>query len=527
MKMMQKALAAFAAVTIVCGSGELVLMREASASSKAVNQYQTRTEVFHQAVLDMTIDWYNFDDQNNMYILLAATSPGSKSFIQSTYAQGRTAAVQFDRQLAIARANAPAAALESLRAVAAADSGYNRLAGEARADELKGRVLPAVKLTTVGNQALSVDLFNGLSSAEKVANQVSRQDMAALEARQRDISAISLAVGLTVFGLLVALAFLFWLAVLRPLRGLGDLLDRAVVDADLTVRLDDRRSDELGSVAGSFNGFVTRVQQVMVAIADHTQTLTAASVQLASTSSQMSGNAGDTSARAGTVAAAAEQVSTSINNVAASTEEMTASIAEIARAASAAVEGARRGMAVAESTNAMVAKLGMSSSEVGEVIKVITSIAQQTNLLALNATIEAARAGEAGKGFAVVAKEVKDLAKQTADATSDITTKVAAIQGDSLAATAAIAEIVTMIGSMADSQTAIASAVEEQSAVTNDIARSVHEAAEGSASIAETITGTAQAAGETTVGAANSQEAAGALALLSVQLHDLVAQFTY
>src|SRR3546814_3506271 len=83
-------------------------------------------------------------------------------------------------------------------------------------------------------------------------------------------------------------------------------------------------------------------------------------------------------------------------------------------------------------------RLGETSVEIGEVIKVITSIAEQTNLLALNATIEAARAGEAGKGFAVVANEVKELAKQTAEATGDIAGKVTAIQTDAKAARDAI-----------------------------------------------------------------------------------------
>ena len=92
---------------------------------------------------------------------------------------------------------------------------------------------------------------------------------------------------------------------------------------------------------------------------------------------------------------------------------MGASIREIAQER---LRGGRqsrqRGRCGADHLRRRSSRLGSSSVEVGDVVKVITQIAEQTNLLALNATIEAARAGEAGKGFAVVASEVKDLARR-------------------------------------------------------------------------------------------------------------------
>ena len=158
-------------------------------------------------------------------------------------------------------------------------------------------------------------------------------------------------------------------------------------------------------------------------------------------------------------------------------------------------------------------------------IKVITSIAQQTNLLALNATIEAARAGEAGKGFAVVANEVKELAKQTAQATEDISRKIEAIQTGSQGAVEAIAEVGSIINQINDISNTIASSVEEQTATTNEISRNVSEAARGSAEIAQNITGVATAAESTTSGANDTLQAASGLSQMATQLQELVGKF--
>ncbi len=165
----------------------------------------------------------------------------------------------------------------------------------------------------------------------------------------------------------------------------------------------------------------------MAEIAGHSETLSRASTELASTSSQMAGNADGMAGAATTVAAAAEEVSTSILSVLTGIEEMTASISEIANSANRAVDTSGRGVEIADSTTTLVSRLGVSSSEIGDVVAAITAIAEQPNLLALNATIESARAGEAGKGFAVVANEVKDLAKETSEATNDVAAKIAAL----------------------------------------------------------------------------------------------------
>jgi methyl-accepting chemotaxis protein len=205
---------------------------------------------------------------------------------------------------------------------------------------------------------------------------------------------------------------------------------------------------------------------------------------------------------------------------------MLASIREISRSAIEAARVAKAAVGVAHTTNITIIQLGESSIEIGKVVKVITSIAQ-TNLLALNATIEAARAGEAGKGSAVVANEVKELAKETARATEEIRRKIENIQLNTKCAVQAIGAVGSIIATVNDISNSIASAVEEQTATANEIGRNVHEAARGTSAISKNIGSVARVAAETANGARDEQNAAQALTNLSLRMKDLVAGFHF
>jgi len=116
----------------------------------------------------------------------------------------------------------------------------------------------------------------------------------------------------------------------------------------------------------------------------------------------------------------------------------------------------------ASTMTADVDALQAASAAVGEVIKIISGIADQTNLLALNATIEAARAGELGRGFAVVASEVKDLARETAEATQRVAEQIAGIQNSSRSVAEGINETAGTIRELDTVQARIGEVIEEQ-----------------------------------------------------------------
>jgi Methyl-accepting chemotaxis protein (MCP) signalling domain/Four helix bundle sensory module for signal transduction len=284
-----------------------------------------------------------------------------------------------------------------------------------------------------------------------------------------------------------------------------------------------RASLEQEREAESKTAAAADLARLLEKIEHNSEGLTTSSNELTGISQQMAGAADETAVQANVVSAASEQVSKNVEIVATSAEELMASIREISKSSNEAARVAKNASNVAEQTNQRIGKLGASSIEIGQVIKVITSIAQQTNLLALNATIEAARAGEAGKGFAVVANEVKELAKQTAQATEEIGQKIGAIQTDTKDAVEAIAEITAIINQVNDISNTIASAVEEQTVTTTEIGRNVQEAAKGSGEIANNIAGVAIAAKSTAEGAQNVQRSSQSVSEMASQLGQLVA----
>ena len=209
------------------------------------------------------------------------------------------------------------------------------------------------------------------------------------------------------------------------------------------------------------------------------QTVSDSAVTVRSSATAVAGSSAETSQRATGAVDISNEASANVGAASGAAEELLSSIAEISRQLAQAADLVSTAVREADATNEQIQGLAKSAQEIGDVVKVIRQIAGQTNLLALNATIEAARAGEAGRGFSVVASEVKSLAVQTARATEQIASQIAAVQSSTAGAVEAIGRNTERMKEINRYTSAIAAAVEEQNVATGEISQNVANAAAG------------------------------------------------
>jgi methyl-accepting chemotaxis protein len=374
--------------------------------------------------------------------------------------------------------------------------------------------------------------------------------------RAAAMSSLVTQVALLVFAVLFAAGMMVLVSrrVTRPLTKIQDAMHK-LAGGDMSAEVSfGERQDEIGALGKATLAFKSSMveanrlrteqqesegrtaaqrKQEMRKLADEFQAavggivgaVSGASGELEAAARTLTKTADTTQQLAGMVTAASDEASANVQSVASAAEEMSGSVTEIGRQVQESSRIAAEAVSQARKTDARITELSSAASRIGDVVKMITAIAEQTNLLALNATIEAARAGEAGRGFAVVASEVKALASQTAKATDEIGTQIAAMQTATQDSVGAIKEIGGTIGRIAEIATTIAAAVEEQGAATQEISRNVHQAAQGTAQVATNITDVNRGANETGTASAQVLGSAQALSRESGHLKAEVEKF--
>ncbi|WP_115719609.1 HAMP domain-containing methyl-accepting chemotaxis protein [Gallaecimonas mangrovi] len=389
----------------------------------------------------------------------------------------------------------------------------------------------------------SMEQLNSSMTDEAKALTAQVNDLMAGQSRKQEAdgeSSIGLLLGASVCAIVLGIIAALVIArqIVVPLRRTVAVA-KVIADGDLSTDIHSNRKDELGELLAAMSHMNSTLRDVMGKISGSVE-------QIASSSEQLSAVAEQNSAGMQRQRAETDQVATAINQMTATVQEVARNAELAAVAASEADHTTAEGAKVIEkavnqietlsveiaSTAEAMENLKADSDSIGTVLDVIKAVAEQTNLLALNAAIEAARAGEAGRGFAVVADEVRGLAKRTQESTEEIESLIANLQHgtqesvqkmersrsltDESVALAqqsggALTEIANAVSRIQDMNHQIATAAEEQSTVAEDINQSVVRVRE----IAEQA---AEASEET----ANATEG---LASLGTELQGLVGRF--
>ena len=366
----------------------------------------------------------------------------------------------------------------------------------------------AFQLTDQLDQAVNGDMRRiaeslGTAAEALVASARAEEHVIAAETHADIADTLRLLLGLAAAGVLLCLvaAQVIGRGIARPITRMVVAM-RALASGDLSAKIPAQgRHDEIGGMAEAMLVFrhsaeeerrlqaqagieAATKQRRQDAMDGYTRdfgvSITGVMDQLMRSATGMRGAAAETEdasrttqANAAATASGAMDASRNLNAISAATEEMSASISDITLSVREASEDAVRAAEMAAATDAKVSALAEAADRIGNVMGLIRAIAGQTNLLALNATIEAARAGEAGRSFAVVAGEVKTLARQTATATEEITSEVALIRAATSEAVRAVSELGAAIDRVSSVATAVARAVEQQGKATHEIAAGV------------------------------------------------------
>ncbi|GAB6096141.1 methyl-accepting chemotaxis protein [Desulfatiferula olefinivorans] len=330
---------------------------------------------------------------------------------------------------------------------------------------------------------------------------------------EENVAKARISVVLITLVLLIILVPAVWLLmkknVVTPLTKFQEVI-QAAARGDITRKAGIDSNDEFGDMGRALDSMRDGLKQMIIVVRDKSDQLIRFGAELQTIARTVSSSSQETLGKSNSVAAAAEEMSASMNSVAAAVEqtavnvssvaaaaeEMISTIDEIAGKTDVANRSTRDAVEKAREASARVDRLGNAAREIGKVTEAITEISEQTNLLALNATIEAARAGEAGKGFAVVANEIKELARQTAQATYEIKEKIQDIQNSTSDTITQIGQITDTVSEVNDIVSEISAAIGEQAQTTKEIAGNVAQASIGIQEVTSNVSETSIVASE-------------------------------
>jgi methyl-accepting chemotaxis protein len=295
----------------------------------------------------------------------------------------------------------------------------------------------------------------------------------------------------------------------------GVLEERKTREAALAAQQRIERQTQRDRLAQDFEREVSGIVDV---VAQTAQKLTA-------TAESMSHSASQTSARSREASSVADQTSGTASQIAGGTQELSATAQAVRENAQQSRERAEKAVVEATTAKEQLDSLVAAARQIGSITEVIAGVARQTNLLAINARVEAARAGDAGRGFSIVANEVKELAKQTGDATVHIARQIEDVTSTAARSAESLDRLREVIGGLEGAVASIFSATDAQFASTRAIADRVSDISSSTASVAGNIRDAQATAGMTEDLAGEVARAAGIMDEKAAQLSEQLAGF--
>ncbi|OJI52055.1 Methyl-accepting chemotaxis protein McpS [Vibrio vulnificus] len=333
---------------------------------------------------------------------------------------------------------------------------------------------------------------------------IEEQTQLTAELQEKKKQTIEVILGLAVAAVVIGIACAYTVANsigkgIRKVKRISTELSKGNLSVEVVVE----GKDEIGEL-------LANMRETILSLRDIVDKVNLSCYKVAQMSEELSAITNTTSRSSNALNSEMEQISASVQQLSTSTTEIAQSATDSASFAQRATHNVSQGLdevhktldAIEKAEHEMagsskqIGDLYQESMDIGSILEVIHGVAEQTNLLALNAAIEAARAGEQGRGFAVVADEVRSLAKRTQEATAQIETMIGSLQHGAEEAknsidqshhtvtgaaqqaqstTSNLENIQTLIEELNDTNTQIAAAVEEQSMVTANVSESVTE----------------------------------------------------
>jgi methyl-accepting chemotaxis protein len=350
---------------------------------------------------------------------------------------------------------------------------------------------------------------------------------------------------MTIFGIMaiiisIVIAFFLTLSITRPLNICVQTAD-LIASKDLTKDLSTykKRGDEFGVMIQSFSSMIKTLREQMTGILDGVNILASSSTQILAATTQVASGTAET-------ATAISETTTTVEEVQQAAKQSAEKAKNVANSAQLVAKVSQDGQKTVEETvNVMnrireqmdsiaqtVVRLSEQSQSIGGIIASVTDIADQSNLLAVNAAIEAAKAGEQGKGFVVVAQEIKNLAEQSKQSTSQVRNILNDVQKATSAAVMATEQgskaVEAGVKQAAQSGEAIrimAESINEAVQASTQIIASVQQQVVGMDQIGVAMQNINQAGTETAVSMVQSEKSAKNLNELGQKLKELVEQF--